>query len=121
MKGDLTSSKDANKTQNMKIENLERSLSQLTTKKEENEAEIIKFQAEVKKLKEENTSFSAESEKSAEEATIARESLKLKVEEISQLKSLVDKDENELKVQLSFIWQNSFWHVRNISGKDWRL
>jgi len=97
VKGDLTSSKDANKTQNMKIENLERSISQLTTKKEENEAEIIKFQAEVKKLKDENTSFSAESKKSAEEATIARESLKLKVEEISQLKSLVDKDENELK------------------------
>ena len=52
----------------------------------------------MKKLKEENATFSAESEKFADEATKAKESLKLKVEEISKLKSLVDKDETELKV-----------------------
>lgn len=111
MKGDLTSSKDANKSQSQKIEKLEKTLSDLTSKKEEKENEIAKFQAEVKKLKEENASFSADSEKFADEAKKATESLKLKVEEISRLKSLVDKDETELKVY--FILYNFFLHKRS--------
>ena len=98
VKGDLASSKDANRTVNTKNEKLEKTVSELTTKKEENEAEIAKFQAEVKKLTGENVSITAESKRSTDEATKALESLKLKEEEISRLKSLVDKDETELKV-----------------------
>ena len=73
-------------------------MSDLTKKKEENETEIAKFQAEVKKLTGENVSISAESKRLTDEATKALESLKSKEEEISRLKSLVDKDETELKV-----------------------
>merc|ERR1719211_687008 len=50
VKGDLASSKDANRIINNKNEKLEKTVSELTMKKEENEAEIVKFQAEVKKL-----------------------------------------------------------------------
>ena len=98
VKGDLASSKDANRTLNTKNEKLEKTVSDLTKKKEENETEIAKFQAEVKKLTGENVSITAESKRSTDEATKALESLKLKEEEISTLKSLVDKDETELKV-----------------------
>ena len=98
MKGDLASTKDANRTVSTKNEKLEKTVSELTKKKEENEAEIAKFQAEVKKLAGENVSISAESKRSTDEATKALESLKLKEEEIATLKSLVDKDETELKV-----------------------
>ena len=73
-------------------------MSDLTKKKEENETEIAKFQAEVKKLTGENVSISAESKRLTDEAAKALESLKSKEEEISKLKSLVDKDETELKV-----------------------
>merc|ERR1712218_390197 len=45
----------------------------------------------------ENVSITAASKRSTDEATKAPESLKLKEEEISSLKSLVDKDETELK------------------------
>ena len=98
VKGDLASSKDANRTLNTKNEKLEKTVSDLTKKKEENETEIANFQAEVKKLTGENVSITAASKRSADEATKALESLKLKEEEISSLKSLVDKDETELKV-----------------------
>ena len=98
VKGDLASSKDANRTLNTKNEKLEKTVSDLTKKKEENETEIAKFQAEVKKLTGENVSITAASKRSTDEATKALESLKLKEEEISSLKSLVDKDETELKV-----------------------
>jgi len=97
VKGDLASNKDANRTISSKNEKLEKTVSDLTKKKEENETEIAKFKEEVKKLTGENVSISAESKRSSDEATRALESLKLKEEEISTLKSLVDKDESELK------------------------
>lgn len=99
VKGDLASNKDANRTISSKNEKLEKTVSDLTKKKEENETEIAKFKEEVKKLTGENVSISAESKRSSDEATRALESLKLKEEEISTLKSLVDKDETELKVK----------------------
>merc|ERR1719397_200357 len=97
VKGDLTNSKDANKSQIAKIEKLENTLSDLTNKKEENEAEIVKFLEAIKKLKQENLSVSAESKISADEATKARANLKLNEAEVLKLKSLVDKDQTELK------------------------
>ena len=100
VKGDLTNSKDANRSQLTRIEKLEKTLSELTNTKEEKEAEIVKFLEEIKILKEENKSISAESKISTEEATNAKESLKLKEAEVSKLKTLVDKDETELKVHM---------------------
>ena len=52
VKGDLISSKDANRSQLTKIGKLEKTLSELTNTKEEKEAEIVKFLEEIKILNE---------------------------------------------------------------------
>ena len=118
-KGALVTSKEFLRMKEDKLVKLEKNFEDLNSKNDENLNTIKSLEENNRKLQNENIKINDELQTSQKELTTNNSKISEKDEEIGRLKTLVDKDESELKVILYFY--TVYYTIITIPGKDWCL